>query len=99
GCGAGARDRGRERARVVLAPEIEARPWVEQLAVDDASYRSQLAYLFDRSSFYRTKLAAAGFASAEAAGGLSNIAELPLTEKSELRASCTVENPIGAQLC
>jgi phenylacetate-CoA ligase len=83
----------------MLAPEIEARPWAEQLAVDDASYRSQLAYLFERSGFYRAKLAAAGFTSAEAVGGLSSIAGLPLTEKSELRASCTRENPIGAQLC
>ncbi len=83
----------------MLAPKVEARPWAEQLAVDDASYRAQLAYLFDRSAFYRAKLGAAGFASAEAAGGLASIAELPLTEKSELRASCTPDNPIGAHLC
>ncbi len=83
----------------MLAPDIEARPWAEQLAIDDASYRTQLAYLFDRSAFYRAKLAAAGFASADAAGGLAGIAELPLTEKSELRASCTPDNPVGAHLC
>ena len=59
------------RARVMLAPEVEGRPWAEQLAIDDAAYRSQLAYLFDRSAFYREKLAAAGIASAEAAGGLA----------------------------
>ena len=40
----------------MLAPEVESRPWAEQLAVDDASYRTQLAYLFDRSAFYREKL-------------------------------------------
>ena len=62
-------------------------------------YRAQLAYLFDRSAFYRDKLAAAGFASAEAAGGLAEIARLPLTEKDELRATCTPDNPIGAHLC
>jgi phenylacetate-CoA ligase len=83
----------------MLAPDIEARPWAEQLAIDDASYRTQLAYLFERSACYRAKLTAAGFASADAAGGLAGIAELPLTEKSELRASCTAENPIGAHLC
>ena len=33
----------------MLAPEIEALPWAEQLALDDASYRAQLAYLFERS--------------------------------------------------
>jgi len=84
---------------VMLAPEVEARPWPEQLAVDDASYRTQLAYLFERSAFYREKLTAAGFASARAAGGLAEIAELPLTEKHEIRATCTPGDPIGAHLC
>jgi phenylacetate-CoA ligase len=83
----------------MLAPEVEARPRDEQLAVDDESYRTQLAYLYDRSVFYREKLAAAGFASARAAGGLAEISQLPLTEKRELRATCTPENPIGAHLC
>ena len=41
----------------MLEPEVETRPWAEQLALDDASYRSQLAYLLERSPFYREKLA------------------------------------------
>ena len=65
----------------MLAPEVETRPWAEQLAVDDASYGAQLAYLFDRSAFYREKLTSAGFASDRAAGGLADIAQLPLTEQ------------------
>ncbi|MGZ4402379.1 MAG: phenylacetate--CoA ligase family protein [Gaiellaceae bacterium] len=84
---------------MILAPEVETRPWAEQLALDDADYRAQLAYLFERSAFYRRKLAAAGFSSADAAGGLAEIAQLPLTDKQELRASCTPESPIGAHLC
>jgi phenylacetate-CoA ligase len=84
---------------MMLAPEVETRSSAEQLAADDESYRTQLAYLFDRSAFYREKLAAAGFASDRAAGGLGDIAELPLTEKRELRATCTPDNPIGAHLC
>lgn len=83
----------------MLAPEVEARPWEEQLAVDDGSYRAQLAYLFDRSEFYREKLGAAGLASAHEAGGLADIVRLPLTEKRELRETQTPENPIGAHLC
>jgi phenylacetate-CoA ligase len=83
----------------MLAPDVETRPWPEQLALDDASYRTQLAYLFDHSAFYRRKLAAAGFDSAHAAGGLADIARLPLTEKREIRATCTPANPIGAHLC
>jgi phenylacetate-CoA ligase len=75
------------------------RPWAEQLALDDASYRTQLGYLFERSAFYREKLAAAGFASAEAVGGLVEIARLPLTEKDEIRATRSTDNPIGAHVC
>ena len=82
----------------MLAPEVEARPWAEQLALDDESYRGQLAYLFERSAFYREKLTAAGVASADDAGGLADIAGLPLTEKSELKATATAENPFGAHL-
>ena len=83
----------------MLAPEIESRPWTEQFVIDDAHYRTQLDYLFERSAFYREKLKAAGFASASEAGGLAEIAQLPFTEKSEIRASCTPENPIGTHLC
>jgi len=83
----------------MLEREVETRPWEEQLALDDERYRAQLAYLFERSPFYRDKIAAAGVADAEAAGGLAEIARLPLTEKDELRATRTRENPIGAHLC
>jgi phenylacetate-CoA ligase len=83
----------------MLDPEVETRPWDEQLALDDASYRTQLAYLFDRSAFYREKLTSAGFSSAAEAGGLADLAGLPLTEKQEIRATCTPENPFGAHLC
>jgi phenylacetate-CoA ligase len=83
----------------MLAPEIETRPWADQIVLDDEHYRSQLAYLFERSDFYREKLTKAGFASAAAAGGLADIARLPFTEKDEIRASCTPDNPIGSQLC
>ena len=83
----------------MLAPEVEARPWAEQLELDDVSYRIQLAYLFERSAFYREKLTAAGVADAPAAGGLAELAQLPLTEKAELRATVTPERPIGSHLC
>jgi phenylacetate-CoA ligase len=84
---------------MILDPDVETRPWEAQLAVDDASYRAQLAYLLERSAFYREKLAAAGIAEAVDAGGLEDIASLPLTEKDELRATCTPEQPIGTHLC
>ena len=65
----------------MLDPEVEGRPWPEQLALDDDAYRSQLGYLFERSQFYRDKLGAAGIGSAGAAGGLADLQSLPLTEK------------------
>jgi phenylacetate-CoA ligase len=83
----------------MLAPEVEALSWAEQLVIDDQSYRAQLAYLFERSDFYRQKLTAAGIDSAEAGGGLAEIAGLPLTEKGELKATATAENPFGAHFC
>jgi phenylacetate-CoA ligase len=79
--------------------EVETRPWAEQHAVDDASYRAQLAYLLERSAFYRDKLTAAGISSAKGAGGLAEIGGLPLTEKDEIKETRTTDNPIGAHLC
>ena len=83
----------------MLDPEVETRPWAEQLAVDDASYREQIAYLLSHSAFYREKLASAGVTSAAVAGGLADISRLPLTEKDELKATSTPDNPFGSHLC
>ena len=83
----------------MLEPEVETRPWSEQQARDDSRYREQLAYLFERSTFYREKLAAHGMADAAAAGGLDAIASLPLTDKDELRRTRTDANPVGTHLC
>ena len=78
----------------MLEPDVETLPWEEQVAADDASYRAQLAYLLERSAFYREKLAGV-----DTGGGLARIAQLPLTEKDELRETRTPENPFGAHLC
>jgi phenylacetate-CoA ligase len=72
--------------------EIEARPWSEQFEADERSYRHQLEYLLEHSPFYRDKLAGLS------TGGLGDIAALPLTEKAELKATTTPDNPIGAHL-
>jgi phenylacetate-CoA ligase len=63
---------------------------------DDEAYRAQIAYLLERSAFYRHKLP---FSAPEEAGGLEDIGRLPLTDKAEIRATTTPENPIGAHLC
>jgi phenylacetate-CoA ligase len=80
----------------MLEPAVETRAWDEQLALDDQAFREQLAYLLERSPFYRQKL---DLTSAVEAGGLADIARLPMTEKHELKATATAENPVGAHLC
>jgi phenylacetate-CoA ligase len=75
---------------VILDPYVETRPWEEQLALDDTAFREQLAYLRERSPFYREKLSGHGDV------GLDEIASLPLTEKHELR---TPDEPLGRHLC
>ncbi len=59
-------------------------------------YRKQIARLFQRSEFYKSKLRAAGFDSPKAIGGIERIAELPFTEKDELRQSQAAHPPLGA---
>jgi phenylacetate-CoA ligase len=69
-------------------------PWAEQRALDDASFRRQLAYVLERSPFYREKLAGI-----DTDVGLEEIAQLPLTEKPEVKATCTPAMPFGTHLC
>lgn len=83
----------------MLEPALESLPWSRQRAEDDARWRRQIAWLFERSRFYRAKFAEAGISGAADAGGLDDIAALPFTEKAELRATVTADEPIGAHLC
>jgi len=83
----------------MLDPDVETRSWADQLELDHESYRNQVAYLFERSPFYREKLGEAGLAGPEDVGGLDEIARLPLTEKTEIKETSTQGNPIGAHLC
>jgi phenylacetate-CoA ligase len=72
----------------------ERLPPAERRALDDASYREQLSYVFARSPLYRAKLA-----DVDTSDGLAELARLPLTEKAELKATTTPDNPFGAHLC
>src|SRR3712207_6949500 len=74
-------------------------PYATLFRSDDEAYRAELAYLFERSAFYREKLGAAGIDSPGVAGRLAEIRRLPLTEKDELAATRAAENPIGAHPC
>ena len=80
------------------AAAIETAPWADQAHGDDATYRSQISYLFQNSAFYRDRLRDAGFSTPEDLGGLDAIAALPFTEKDDLRATRDEAHPIGTHL-
>jgi phenylacetate-CoA ligase len=82
----------------MVEPDIEAAPWDGQAGRDEPLYRAEIAYLFERSRFYRDKLRRAGFDSPASVGGLAAIAALPFTEKDELRRSRSSDEPIGTHL-
>jgi phenylacetate-CoA ligase len=78
--------------------DIETRPLAEQLKLDRVTYARQVQYLFDRSPFYRQKLEGAGLSCPKDAGGLDEIAQLPFTEKDELRQTQASSPPFGEHL-
>jgi phenylacetate-CoA ligase len=82
----------------MVDPQIESAPWEAQARADAPLYLRQIEHLFEHSRFYRRKLERAGFATHGTVGGLEAIHALPLTEKDELRASRTADEPIGTHL-
>ena len=79
-------------------PAVETRDPAEQALQDAARYPEQIGYLLARSDFYRAKLAEAGITRVADAGGLDNIANLPFTEKDELRRSQADHPPLGSHV-
>jgi phenylacetate-CoA ligase len=79
-------------------PEIETRPTAEQYQLDKGTYLNQVTYLLEHSEFYKDKLGQAGFRSVKDIGGLEDIANLPFTEKDELRKSQAEHPPFGNHL-
>lgn len=77
---------------------VQTRPVERQFEIDRVSYRSQIEYLFARSSFYQKKLKEAGFRTSKDVGALEDIAKLPFTEKDELRETQAAAPPFGDHL-
>ncbi len=83
---------------MIYDADTETRPLDQQFALDRASYRKQVEYLFKNSTFYRKKLEAAGFDGPGAVGELDDIATLPFTEKDEIRETQATAPPFGEHL-
>ena len=82
----------------MIDPAVDTTSWEEPSSTEDALYRRQIAYLFEKSAFYREKLREAGFEDAASVGGIEAISQLPFTEKDELRAARSDEYPIGSHI-
>jgi phenylacetate-CoA ligase len=83
---------------MIYDPDIETRPVEEQFELDRESYRRQIRYLLDNSRFYQAKLSEVGLSNAEEIGELDDIANLPFTEKDELRKTQAAAPPFGDHL-
>ena len=78
--------------------DIQCRPVARQFELDREPFRRQIEYLFGHSAFYQRKLAEAGFETPEQVGDLDDIAQLPFTEKDELRNTQASHPPFGEHL-
>lgn len=77
---------------------VETRDPRDQFRIDRDLYARQIDYLLQRSEFYRRKLAEAGSKDRKSIGALDDIAQLPFTEKDELRRTQAEYPPFGAHL-
>lgn len=77
---------------------LECMPREALVAHQFALLRRQLGHLYERSPFYRRKLAAAGI-HPEAIRGFAELAAIPFTEKEELRQSQAAHPPWGDFAC
>src|SRR5712691_695175 len=74
--------------------DAEVLPPADAGRLQDERLKEQLAYLAERSDFYRDKLATAG-ARLERVRGVGDLRDLPFTEKQELRESLRAAPPLG----
>lgn len=67
-------------------------------ALHSEKLRRQIAYVYERSPFYRDKFDAAGV-KPDHIRSVADLARLPFTEKDEVRASLAAHPPLGRHLC
>ncbi len=77
--------------------DIEGAPWQQVTRVQEQKLQKQMEYLWSRSPFYQRKLEQAGLKPGQVKN-LSDLQEVPLTLKQELRDSIKECPPLGLHL-
>ena len=83
----------------MLARRSRRRPWAEQSAADDSCVPEPALVPVRALGVLPTEARGGRVRVRARRGGLPEIARLPLTDKHEIRATLTAENPVGAHLC
>lgn len=81
--------------KTTIWSEVEALEQAEARRIQDDALRKQVAYLAERSDFYRDKV---GAETLRAISSVEELADTPFTEKSELRESLAAAPPLGHHL-
>ena len=83
---------------LIWKPEIEAMPRGELRELQSQRLREQVAYVHERSRFYRRKFAEVGLEAGDVQG-IDDLHKLPFISKDELRRSQDATPPIGEHVC
>lgn len=78
----------------IFKPEIETMPWDEVRKIQVEKLKKQLAYVYERTDFYKRKFQAVGFEPGFFKK-IDDLPKIPFTEKKELRESQIEAPPLG----
>jgi phenylacetate-CoA ligase len=84
--------------RRIWKPEIETMPREELRELQSRRLREQVAYVHERSAFYRRKFAEVGLEPGDVQG-VDDLQKLPFIGKDELRRSQDETPPFGTHVC
>jgi phenylacetate-CoA ligase len=82
----------------IWSPEIETMPREQLRELQGRRLREQVAYVYERSAFYREKFGEIGLEPGDVQG-VEDLRKLPFIAKDELRRSQDATPPFGAHVC
>jgi phenylacetate-CoA ligase len=82
----------------IWSPEIETMHREQLRELQDERLREQVAYVYQRSAFYRRKFGEVGLQPGDVTG-VEDLHKLPFTTKDELRESQAESPPFGTHVC